>query len=265
MGDPSPRLRETGGAAANAARVPLTPLRLPSSAAAAACRLSDSGREHGFGAPRMPALRFVRTAGGDPLRPRLQRHAPRLDVIEYRGVPRSPRDPRGPARQPPRRLPRLSPHRIRCGPSCLRRGVCPQDIAMIAIVALDCAFSSAHVGVSRPRCPWQLVDGGTIPRRHESLTTNLLSKPLAATGPKADFAACHYPLSAFRTRNACRVVTGVMRVGPHPSPFMLPENHLAPNSSVVRVPPGLSGRNRVEPQVHSTRSSISPTSTRRSG
>ena len=29
---------------------------------------------------------------------------------------------------------------MRCGPSCLWRGVCPRDIAMIAIAALDCAF-----------------------------------------------------------------------------------------------------------------------------
>ena len=41
--------------------------------------VSDRGREHGFGAPRLPALRFVRTArGSERLRPRLQRHAPRL-------------------------------------------------------------------------------------------------------------------------------------------------------------------------------------------
>ena len=29
---------------------------------------------------------------------------------------------------------------MRCGPSCLWRGVCPRDIAMIAIAALDCAL-----------------------------------------------------------------------------------------------------------------------------
>ena len=57
---------------------PMTPYAAdPTQAAAAACRLSDSGREHGFGAPRLPALRFVRTARECP-RPRLQRHAPRL-------------------------------------------------------------------------------------------------------------------------------------------------------------------------------------------
>ena len=62
------------------------------------------------------------------------------------------------------------------------------------------------------------VDGGTLPRRHESRTNDLASNRLAATGRKAAFAACHYPLSAFRTPIACRVVTGDRRVEPPPSP-----------------------------------------------
>ena len=50
-------------------------------------------------------------------------------------------------------------------------GASARDIATVAIAALDCAFSSAHVGVSRPRCLWQL-DGwrhSTTPsrERHE--------------------------------------------------------------------------------------------------
>ena len=51
--------------------------------------VSDSGREHGFGAPPLPALRFVRTArGSERLRPRLKRHAPRLGgIIDPGGVP----------------------------------------------------------------------------------------------------------------------------------------------------------------------------------
>ena len=67
----------------------------------------------------------------------------------------------------------------------------------IAIWHLIAPFG-AHVGFSRPRCRWQLCGGGTIPPRHESLTGNLLSNPLAATGPKTAFGACHYPLPAFR-------------------------------------------------------------------
>ena len=102
-------------------------------------------------------------------RPRLQRHAPRLDVIEYRGVPRSPRGHKNPRRS---RLAvcSLSLHRIRCGSSCHRRGVCPRDIAVIAIRHWIAPFG-AHVGFSRPRCLWQPCGGGTIPRRHESLTS----------------------------------------------------------------------------------------------
>ena len=83
----------------------------------------------------------------------LQRHAPRLDVIDYRGVPRLPRGHENPRRS---RLAvcSLSLHRIRCGSSCLRRGVCPQDIAATAIRHWIAPFG-AHVGFSRPRCQWQ--------------------------------------------------------------------------------------------------------------
>ena len=101
----------------------------------------DRGREHGFGAPRLPALRFVRTASGSARpRPRLQRHAPRLGgFIRYRGGARSPRGHKNP-RGSRLAVCSLNLHRIRCGPSCHRRGVCPHDIATTAIAALDCAF-----------------------------------------------------------------------------------------------------------------------------
>ena len=58
----------------------------------------DSGREHGFGAPCLPALRFVRTAreGASPASLATPRATARRH--EHRGVPRSPRghkNPRG--------------------------------------------------------------------------------------------------------------------------------------------------------------------------
>ena len=53
------------------------------------------------------------------------------------------------------------------------------------------------------------VDGGTIPPRHESRTKISVSTILAATGPEADFAACHYPFSRRAPRIADGVVTGV--------------------------------------------------------
>ena len=106
---------------------PMTPLRVPSSAAAAACRSSDRGREHGFGALRLPALRFVRTASGSARpRPRLQRHAPRLGgFIRDRGAPRSPRGHKNP-RGSRLAVCSMGLHRIRCGSSCQWRGVCPR-------------------------------------------------------------------------------------------------------------------------------------------
>ena len=148
-------------------------------------------------------------------RPRLQRHAPRLDVIEYRGVPRSPRGHKNP-RSSRLAVCSLSLHRIRCGSSCHRRGVCPRDIAVIAIRHWIAPFG-AHVGFSRPRCLWQPCGGGTIPPRHESLTSFSVSTTLAATGRKAACAACHYP---FRThphpRRGRGAVTGGSRAGPPP-------------------------------------------------
>ena len=77
---------------------PMTPLRVPSQGGGCGVSSCDRGREHGFGALRLPALRFVRTASGSARpRPRLQRHAPRLGgFLRYRGAPRSPRGHKNP-------------------------------------------------------------------------------------------------------------------------------------------------------------------------
>ena len=91
----------------------------------------DSGREPGFGAPRLPALRFVRTAREIPSGPRLQRHAPRLGGSMSTGCFPVAAWPQESTWQPPRRLTWMSLHRIRCGPSCLWRGVCLRDIAIL--------------------------------------------------------------------------------------------------------------------------------------
>ena len=107
--------------------------------------------------------------------------------------------PQESTRQPPRRLPRLSPHRIRCDPTCLRRGVCPRDTAISAVAALDCALRRPRRRQPTTLPVAALWMAASVPRRHESLTRRVVSKPLAAAGPKAAFAACHYPFSAFRT------------------------------------------------------------------
>ena len=103
--------------------------------------VSDSGREHGFGAPRLPTLRFVRTArGSERLRPRLQRHAPRLGgVMNTGGFPGRRTGPRGPARQPPRRL--LSePPSDSMWPIVPSAGRLPARHRDYGDTALDCAF-----------------------------------------------------------------------------------------------------------------------------
>ena len=58
---------------------------------------------------------------------------------------------------------------------------------------------------------------GTIAPRHHAGTRNLVSKALGATGPKADFAACHYPFRANPHTFADRVVTAACASSP-PSP-----------------------------------------------
>ena len=141
---------------------------------------------------------------------------------QSRGVPRSPRghkNPRGSrlAVWLERARLRFGVARRACGGASAR-----ETSRLIAIRHLIAPFG-AHVGVSRPRCRWQLSGGGTLPRRHESLTRNLVSNPLAATGPKAAMGACHYPFRDARPPTAGWVVTG-MRAGPPPRSPRVPSS-----------------------------------------
>ena len=138
---------------------------------------------------------------------------------QYRGVPRLPLGPR--------EVPRGSRLAVWLERARLRFGVARrawggasarETSRLIAIRHLIAPFG-AHVGVSRPRCLWQPCGGGTIPPRHESLTSFSVSTTLAATGPKAAFAACHYPVRANphpqRLPGSDRRHA---RLEPHPSP-----------------------------------------------
>ena len=197
---------------------PMTPLRLPSSAAAAACRWSDSGREHGFGAPRLPALRFVRTASGSaPPRPRLQRHAPRLGgFIRDRGAPRSPRGHKNP-RGSRLAVCSMGLHRIRCGSSCQWRGVCPRH--------RDCGDSGTGLRPFRR------------PRRRQPTTLPLAARWMAALyhavtkAARAIFLAIPLPPLARRP-----ILPPVTTPSPHSAPHRrtgsdrraLPKSHPSP-------------------------------------
>ena len=199
MGDPSLAVRDGRSRSQVLRECPMTPLRLPSSAAAAACRLSDRGREHGFGALRLPALRFVRTASGSARpRPRLQRHAPRLGgSMSTGGLPgRRVATRIHMAAASPFALQSL--HRFRCDSSCPWRGVCPQNIATVAITAL-CALSGAHVGVSRPRCRWQLYGWRhpTTPSREPHERSSYQSP--CRHWPQGRFCRLSLPLCPIRT------------------------------------------------------------------
>ena len=100
------------------------------------------------GVRQWPRARFRRAAiASAAVRPHGQREiasgpaaTPRATarrLHQYRGVPRSPRGHKNPRGS--RLAVQLNLHRIRCGPSCLRRGVCPRDTATTAVAAL-CAL-----------------------------------------------------------------------------------------------------------------------------
>ena len=214
--------------------------------------VSDSGREHGFGAPRLPALRFVRTArGSERPRPRLQRHAPRLgDFMNTGGFP---------GRRVATRI-----HAAAASPFGLSepasdaewpvvpwRGVCPRDIAISAIAALDCAFR-------RPRrlqpttlpvaAPWMAASYHRVTR---ASLVKFLSRSLPPLARRPILAPVTTRFALIRTRNACRAVTGGNRVRPGREPSKLapipaepailrpcssPRTHTRPALSLLPVP-----------------------------
>ena len=194
---------------------PMTPLRVPSQGGGCGVSSCDRGREHGFGAMRLPALRFVRTASGSARpRPRLQRHAPRLGgFIRDRGAPRSPRGHKNP-RGSRLAVCSMGLHRIRCGSSCQWRGVCPRH--------RDCGDSGTGLRPFRR------------PRRRQPTTLPLAARWMAAPyhavtrAARAIFLSRSLPPLARRPilppvttplphphPVAGRVVTGGTRAAPH--------------------------------------------------
>ena len=104
---------------------------LPSFVAAVTCRPTAAANP--VSARRDCQRRSGPYDRGDPLRPccNASRHgSPPSSRVSRPGRRTATR---GPAWQPPRRSTELSPHPVRCGPTCLRRGVCLQDIAMTAV------------------------------------------------------------------------------------------------------------------------------------
>ena len=108
--------------------------------------------------------------GSEHPRPRLQRHAPRRDFIEYRGIPRLPRGHKSPRGSRLAVCLERAPIRCEVARRAFGGASARETSRWIAIRHLIAPFG-AHVGVSRPRCRWQLCGGGTLPRRHESLTS----------------------------------------------------------------------------------------------
>ena len=114
---------------------------------------------------------------------------------EHRGVPRLPRGHKNP------RGSRLA---VWVERARLRFGVARRALAgRLPARHRDFCDSGTGLRLSAPTSAsadhaagGSSVDGGILPPRHESLTRKILITILAAIGPKADFAACHYP---FRT------------------------------------------------------------------
>ena len=217
MGDPSPRLRETGGAAAGAARVPLTPLRLPSNAAARACRCPTVAAS--TVSARCVCQRCGSSArpGSERPRPRLQRHAPRLDVIEYRGVPPVAARPQESAPQPPRRL--LSePPSDSMWPIVPSAGRLPARHRGDRDTALDCAFR-------RPRrlqpttlpvaALWMAAPYHAVTRASRAIFLAIPLPPLAARPLVPPVTT---PFAPICTPSLAGAVTGGNRAEPPPSP-----------------------------------------------
>ena len=139
--------------------------------------------------------------GSERPRPRLQRHAPRLGgslntggfpgrrvATRIRAAAASPFDLTEP---PPDAMWPVVPV---AGRLPARHRDDDRDSGTGLRLAAPTSASADYAACGSP------VDGGTVPRRHESLTRKVVSKLLAATGPKAAFAACHYPFRDERPR-----------------------------------------------------------------
>ena len=160
--------------------------------------VSDSGREPGFGAPRLPAV-AVRPHGQGVNVPGPACNATRhgsasLNTGGFPGCRVATRI----------RAAAASPFDLTEPPPDAMRPVVPVA-GRLPARHRDDRDSGTGLRLSAPTSAsadyaafGSSVDGGTIPRRHECRTKISVSTILATAGPKADFAACHYPLSEFR-------------------------------------------------------------------
>ena len=123
-------------------------------------------------------------------------------------------------------------------------GASARDIATVAIAALDCALSGAHVGVSRPRCLWQL--GGwrhsTTPSR-EPHERSSYHDP-CRHWPGGRFCRLSLPLCPILHPVAGRgsgQATGAVQAAPEPSPA---------EQRAGRIAPAAAGSARVRRRYH---------------
>ena len=154
--------------------------------------VADVGREPGFGATLPRGCGFPSRQGRFSLASAVaSRHGWAASM--RRETPRSPAPPLKRGRAVSRLADQLgqAPIGIRCGPPCLA-GRLPghrhySDAALLRL--------AAPTSASADNAAFAAVDAAQNSTCHESRTKNLFSRILAASGPNADFAACHYPFS----------------------------------------------------------------------
>ncbi len=151
--------------------------------------VADVGRKPGFG-PTNRRSRSVLGARRETSRRRAF-VAPRFRPLLPPGFARPRAAPEESARQPPA-VSLIEPPSDAMWPAVPCRCVCPGS----AITALRHWVAWWRLTSALPTTPRHARQGTgqTLARRHDSRTTDFLTRSLTAAGLDAAFAACHYPL-----------------------------------------------------------------------
>ncbi len=194
MGDPSLAVRDGRSREPSARESALDAFTLADPCGGCGVSVVRQGPRARFRRAAIASVALCPHGQRDPLRPRLQRHAPRLGgFINPGGFPgrRVATRIRAAAASPFGLSEPASGQEWPVVPGAGRlparhRDFCDSGTGLRLSAPTSASADHAAGGSS--------VDGGILPPRHESLTSKILITILAAIGPKADFGACHYPV-----------------------------------------------------------------------